>query len=154
MNRERIQDWLQIAGMTGVIASLVFVGLELKQSRDIAVAQVYQDRAALDVQIRSYLAPSEAVHQALGKANRKEVISQQEAEILHRALGNLFIYWETNHLLKEMGLLDQEHWNASLRAMKHTSHIPGFRQAWENEKSSFRESFQDVVDQQFRAIAE
>ena len=36
MNGSRIREWLEIVGLMGVIASLVFVGLEVRQSRQIA----------------------------------------------------------------------------------------------------------------------
>lgn len=39
-------DWLQILGFGGLIASLVFVGLELRQSREIAIADVVDDLLA------------------------------------------------------------------------------------------------------------
>ena len=46
MNSARINDSLQIIGLFGVIASLVFVGLQLKQSHEIALAEIYQARTA------------------------------------------------------------------------------------------------------------
>ena len=44
MLTEKINDWLQIVGMVGIIGSLIFVGLQLKQSQDIAVAGQNQER--------------------------------------------------------------------------------------------------------------
>jgi hypothetical protein len=40
MKKEEINDWLQVFGLAGVIISLVFVGWEIKQSRDIAIADI------------------------------------------------------------------------------------------------------------------
>jgi hypothetical protein len=144
------QNWLQIAGLIGVIASLMFVGFELKQSRDIAVAQMYQDRAALDIQIRSYMAPSERVYDALEKSAKGMELSAHEQIAANRAIGNILIYWETNHLLYEMGMLDDEHWDASLRAIDYISRLPRFDAAWNDEKGSFRLSFQRVVDERLK----
>jgi hypothetical protein len=36
LNTSSIREWLEIAGLMGVVASLVFVGLEVRQSRQIA----------------------------------------------------------------------------------------------------------------------
>ena len=41
MNTERLQDWLQILGIIGIIASLVFVGQQLKQDRHIAESEAW-----------------------------------------------------------------------------------------------------------------
>ena len=45
MNAEKLSDWLQVVGMFGVIASLLFVGLEMRQTREIAISQIYHARA-------------------------------------------------------------------------------------------------------------
>lgn len=36
MISDRTQDWIQIAGIFGVIISLIFVGAQLKQAQSIA----------------------------------------------------------------------------------------------------------------------
>ncbi len=40
MKPTELNDWLQVVGLFGVIASLIFVGLQLKQDRRIALAEV------------------------------------------------------------------------------------------------------------------
>jgi len=40
-----INDWLQVAGLAGVIASLVFVGLQLKQDRQFALSEAMTEAA-------------------------------------------------------------------------------------------------------------
>jgi hypothetical protein len=49
----KMTDWKTTAELTGIaaiVASLVFAGLQLKLSQDIAVAAQYHDRAALTVE--------------------------------------------------------------------------------------------------------
>ncbi len=41
MKTEQVQDWLQIVGLIGVIASLIFVGQQLKQDRNIAIGEAW-----------------------------------------------------------------------------------------------------------------
>lgn len=45
MNSKKVQDWLQVVGLFGVIASLIFVGLEMRQAQKIAMSQANQARA-------------------------------------------------------------------------------------------------------------
>ena len=47
MNKIELNDWLQILGMFGVIASLIFVGLQMRQSQQIALAGQVQARAEM-----------------------------------------------------------------------------------------------------------
>ena len=44
VDTSKINEWLQVVGMFGVIASLVFVGLQLKQTQQIALSNTYQAR--------------------------------------------------------------------------------------------------------------
>lgn len=40
----KIHDWLQVIGMFGLIASLIFVGMQIRQDRQIALSSIYQAR--------------------------------------------------------------------------------------------------------------
>ena len=45
MDTSKINDWLQVVGMFGLIASLVFVGMQIKQDHQIALSGTYQARS-------------------------------------------------------------------------------------------------------------
>ncbi len=69
-------DWKSIADILATVAivgSLVFVGLEIKQSRDIAIADVYQQQAALLATIQINYESSEEFYEA-----RREFSSGEE----------------------------------------------------------------------------
>ena len=46
----RIEVWIQLLGMLGVLSGLVFVGLEMKQSQLIAIGAQLQARTELRAQ--------------------------------------------------------------------------------------------------------
>ena len=75
MDSAKVSDWMQIIGIFALVASLIFVGLQMKQSQDIAIAAQYQSRA--DTALEYYLAQMQS-DQALssrGKALSKDAIS-------------------------------------------------------------------------------
>jgi hypothetical protein len=41
MDIAKINDWLQVVGIFGVIASLLFVGMQMKQTHEITLANTY-----------------------------------------------------------------------------------------------------------------
>ncbi len=45
MDSAKLNDWLQLIGVFAVVASLIFVGLEIRQTDEIALSQIYQERA-------------------------------------------------------------------------------------------------------------
>jgi hypothetical protein len=56
MDSRKLHDWLEIAGITAVVASLIFVGLQLKQSSDIALGETFESAAARGVELRALVA--------------------------------------------------------------------------------------------------
>ena len=40
MKSEKLHDWLQLVGMTAIVVSLVFVGLQLRQSEEDALSDL------------------------------------------------------------------------------------------------------------------
>ncbi|MCH9695521.1 MAG: hypothetical protein K0U72_13495 [Gammaproteobacteria bacterium] len=55
MHRGRLKDWLEIIGMTAIVASLVFVGLQLQQDQRIAATETYGDVAGSSLHIAEIL---------------------------------------------------------------------------------------------------
>ncbi len=45
MDSAKLNEWMRIVGLFAVVASLIFVGLQMKQSQEIALADQYQSRA-------------------------------------------------------------------------------------------------------------
>ena len=45
MDSAKLNDWMQVIGIFAVVASLIFVGLQMKQDQEIALAAQYQARA-------------------------------------------------------------------------------------------------------------
>ena len=63
MKKVSVDVWIQLIGMLGVLAGLVFVGLELQQSQRIAIANAIQGRNQM--QSNYLLAPLEGQLQAV-----------------------------------------------------------------------------------------
>jgi len=43
MDSAKLNDWMQVVGIFAVVASLIFVGLQLQQDRELAAAQLFSD---------------------------------------------------------------------------------------------------------------
>jgi hypothetical protein len=139
--------WAQAIGFIGVILSLLFVGFEIKQSRDIAEVEVYAQRAELDVMIRSQYIPSDKIFEIQKKEASGEALSEFELTKLLFAYGNTFIYWENNHFLHHKGLLSQDHWQATRQSMISAfMRIPTFFDYWDLSAHEYRQGFRDEVD--------
>ena len=147
MDNQSSIDWLQVLGFGGLIASLVFVGLELRQSREIAIADVYQQRAAMLIDVHAISLTSELLYNAYNKAKSGEPMTAGDQIIMATGLTPIFTYWENNHFQYEVGLLSEEQWIASRNAMKAVVQRPDVQLWWKTERAEMRKSFADVVDE-------
>ena len=49
MDSSKLNDWMQVVGIFAVVISLLFVGYQLKQSQDIAIAGQNQERQSVAI---------------------------------------------------------------------------------------------------------
>lgn len=128
MNSEKLHDWLQLVGMAAVVASLLFVGLQLKQSQDIAIASQYQARFDSTVEQIGALLGSSTAMRVIGQdvlrtiessnkvpANLKNWFAEQPVEELAYRTAQAFISLKTsdNHYYQyQSGFLSEEAWAA------------------------------------------
>ncbi len=110
MKKINVDTWIQLIGMLGVLAGLVFVGLELQQSQQIAIANALQGRNQM--QSNYLLAPLEGQLQAVElrpaqdyqKLNPTQLLIRQQL-ILHRSV-TITNAWQQYSL----GLLTEDAW--------------------------------------------
>ncbi len=150
MDSIKFNNWLQILASVGVILSLIFVGLQIQQSREIAIADIYQQRTALLLQQVGLSTPPEKVLQALSKEWAGESLDRSDEWVLYMATASRLAYWENNHFQYQLGLLSEEQWEASRNAIRGLSTNPRFLKTWELEHDIVRRSFAEAVDELLR----
>lgn len=126
MPQQNWKDIVELLGMAAIIASLVFVGYQLKQDREIAVAEAFQARAIASAEGARDLANNENAARAFIVARyaidpdaalpaglvteRLEELPAIEllAASLH-VLSNIYI-WDNSHFQYSRGFLPESHW--------------------------------------------
>jgi hypothetical protein len=146
MDATKLNDWLQVVGMVGVIASLLFVGLQLKQSHDIAISNQYQARLDTTISIRGNLLQSDGLIDALRKDASGELLDEVDLFVIYAALGQTFDTWEAAHFQYLNGYLPEEHWQSTLREIPQVLGSLRYAEYWENSRHSYRESFAEIID--------
>lgn len=147
VDTSRINDWLQVVGMFGVIASLIFVGLQMKQTQEIALSGIYQARsdATVDSLVAVVGSPEFLSASAKIYANKDDELTMQEAVAWEYFLGAEMTMFENNHQQYQMGFLSEEHWQRNVTELKCKFVLPVNRQMMENW--FYRESFQAVIEE-------
>ena len=119
MKKVSLDVWIQLLGMLSVLAGLVFVGLEMRQSHQIALAAQQQERASLVTEIIGTFSETNPPISFLDFLNENLDVSNQN----NRAVAETYIYrmwmvYENDYLQYELGLMDEDIWLAKLAAMR------------------------------------
>lgn len=141
--------WAQAAGFLGVTASLLFVAYELKQSRDIAVAEIYQQKTAMLMSMNSsYVDPSELLDAYVKLAKSPDALEIRDLWLLEGDLSVQFGYYENNHFQYQIGMISEEQMD-TIRSMIASSFVENYvRDFWivSSRRGSWRKSFVTEVD--------
>lgn len=147
MSSLKFNDWIQLLGIAGLIASLIFVGLELKLSRQLAAADIYQQRTALSIEVQlSDLEYFDRLRPIYQKLSANESLAPIEKRYYISTTLPWLSYWENIHFQHQMGLLSDEQWLSSRDSLRSVAQIQIFREWWPAQRSSWRESFAREVD--------
>jgi hypothetical protein len=125
--------WIQLLGMTGVLGGLVFVGLEMRQSQQIALAAQQQARTEIFTEIVNSVNESSEVslYQILVKARDNEPLTASEKKITENyALQTIWVF-ENDFIQYQAGLIDENVWLAKLLSVRTLSSLCHFRDAAE-----------------------
>ena len=135
MDSAKLNEWLQVIGLFGVIASLVFVGIQLRQDHRIALANTYQARTATLVDMfHARAANSEALSAELRflGINPSDPVSRPSFEIPESAgplteleyRAGIFVavatwqQWDNLHYQYELGFMPDDNWLLLRAAIK------------------------------------
>lgn len=167
MESTKLQNWLQVFGATAIAASLVFVGLQLKQSQEIAVAAQYQSRHdSASENIRAYIQSETAMRaegariilftEMLGEILppdfRDWIIAQPPDEVAYRLFQTSLdlMTYDNLHYQNQAGFLSEESWASHRAAFKSGLSLGPpinlYRVSFELSRIQYRSSFQDHVD--------
>jgi hypothetical protein len=151
MDSEKLNDWMQVVGIFALVASLIFVGLQMKQSQEIAMTQANQSRLDTNVAMLTASAENPYFVSAFGKffAGDEEPITQAEYVALRRYGTALLYNFQNTHDQYLNGFNTEAAWQATQEALKSFLEERGpipMRQTYSEQKNLFKPLFQNVVN--------
>lgn len=128
MDSEKLNFWVQIVGIVSVVASLFFVGFQLKQTHEIALAGQYQERSAVAVEYWLGVAQDEAFTRTVGERFIRQLgpFDSDLDDVSPLEFGKRYVYarmtftmLDNHHFQYTSGFYDDETW-AAFRAQLHS----------------------------------
>ncbi|MEE3011716.1 MAG: hypothetical protein VX350_05245 [Pseudomonadota bacterium] len=118
MRKIDIQDLIQLLGMVGIIGSLIFVGLEMRQSQRIALAgqQALRTQVWLDG-VDALSEPQKSFQTLFEMATGDIPITEDYAWLVENSTHRNWWIYENDFVQYDLGLMDENVWQAKLNAM-------------------------------------
>ena len=128
MDSSKLNDWMQVIGIFALVASLIFVGLQMKQAHEIALSQAYQARASSVAEAVMTMASNEHVMSAFNKgfAGQDDSITDTEQSAGFWSLHAVMLLYENAYYQYELGFLPENHWLRHRESIKTMMKINSF----------------------------
>ena len=147
MKKISLDSWVQLIGMLSVVAGLVFVGLEMQQSQKIALAGQQANRVQL--------------FSSMMDANNEQGIDQQKLQLIlsgqipmnkdyewvvMNGLHRMWWIYENDFLQNELGLMDENIWQAKRNAMEANYNFCEGRPVFDIRKNTLDSRLVELVE--------
>ena len=119
MKKVSLDVWVQLVGLLSVVAGLVFVGLEMRQSQQIALASQQQERASLVTEIIGTFAEVDPPISMLDYLDGNIDFSDPDTRaVVENFIYRMWMVYENDYLQYDLGLMNEEIWQAKLTSMR------------------------------------
>lgn len=118
MKKVSLDVWIQLLGMTGIIVSLIFVAMQMRQSQTIAIGNQVHARA--DSQIAILTTPLEGEQRLLpffsfGPLPNESDLSEEERRLFEQLTRMRMVLLQASWTQYNLGLLPEDAWRLAER---------------------------------------
>jgi hypothetical protein len=152
MNSGQKLNWIETIGIVGIIASLVFVGYQIKLSRDIASADIYQNFMSMIIEIQLTGVTNEPLSQALVKDSLgEEELTFYEQYLIWGWLETLMTAKDNLLIQHRLGLVSDDLWEIERRNISAQMEWACFRDYWSGASYAYSDDFAREVESALEA---
>ena len=146
LSMSKLNDFFQAIGVIGLIASLIFVGLELQQNQKIALAKTQQERNnSIQLQIMNFTA-SVLDWQSNAIENRTNYEFSLKQTAKRNAYHYAWFLYENDFFQYEQGLVSEKVWQAKLSAFNHWYNMCDMRSLYEMRSKWMPVAFRELIE--------
>ena len=143
MNKWTSKDIADLVGITAIVASLIFVGLQMRQTHDIALAGHYQARAEATMEM--YLTLLELEYSPPDPRLAQTDASPRDFAYTNWAITAL----DSHHYQYTAGFLSEDAWTSFVRGYRPIVESCGFQSIFEVRKLLLRTEFVQFIESQY-----
>ena len=136
---------VELTSVIAIILSLIFLALEVKQSNQLAKAEIRQALNVTDMEVYKVQMEEDIIAKALYKINKNLPIDDYEEYQLNEFQKFNFRDFDNSFYQYKIGLFDENVWFAYRRIIKSLLTENYIMLMWRNSNQSFSIEFQDEV---------
>jgi hypothetical protein len=148
MNWDAIGAAAETLGAIGVIVTLGYLAIQVRQNTKTLKAQIHESMTTGYLSIVEIGAANAKVLSAGVKASPEEFasFSDEEKTIFLATIYAIFKHYELMHMQHERGLIDNESWEAWSVQIRMEFHQPGVQMWWTMRRATFIKSFREYLE--------
>ena len=142
------KDTAELIGIVAIVASLVFVGLQMKQSQEIAIATQYQERTAITIETMSVRSQMPDIVESIGAQLYEEFQPYVLEQLSTTEIGQKWFAarlslasFDNVHFQWQAGYLSDEGWDMQRRTLRHFLNTEPMGRFIIEQRDLYRESF-------------
>ena len=143
---------VELTSVVAIILSLMFLALEVKQSNQLAKAEIRQALNVTDMEVYKVQMEEDIIAKALYKINKNIPIDDYEEYQLNEFQRFNFRDFDNSFYQYRIGLFDENVWFAYRRIIKSLLTENYIMLMWGNSNQSFSIEFQDEVNNILKEI--
>ena len=162
MKKHDWKSFAELVGIAAVVASLVFVGLQLEQSQEIAIAEQYQNRSDSTLEFWTAMTQSDATiaywatrmtRYVESDAPEAALVSAVEEYGAEQVAVRFFIFrsnitiFDNYHFQNEMGFMAEDAWQPFRERLKGLLSDRTNAVFYQDARHGLRHTFRDVCDE-------
>ena len=140
-----VADLASLASSVAVVASLLFLGLQIRQSNRNQRSLMQQGRSARHVELLSRLSDPR-VSDVISRGASGESLSDQDCFILYGYLTSVFSSYEDGFFQFRLGVLDAQSWASDGNTLKRILGNPAYRAVWRFMRGGMGNKYRSFLD--------
>ena len=140
-----LADLASLASSVAVVVSLLFLGLQIRQSNRNQRSLMQQGRSARNVELLSRLSDPR-VSDVISRAANGETLTDQDCFVLYGYMTSVFWSYEDCFFQFHLGMLDPKSWASDGATLKRLLGNPAYRAVWRFARGGIGDEYRSFLD--------
>ena len=140
-----LADLASLASSVAVVVSLLFLGLQIRQSNRNQRSLMQQGRSARNVELLSRLSDPR-VSDVISRAGNGETLTDQDCFVLYSYMTSVFWSYEEDFFQFHLGMLDPKSWASDGTVLRRLLGNPAYRAVWRFARGGIGDEYRSFLD--------